>query len=212
VTDAPSTRRTRRDEYADQTRRAVVDAARSLFAERGYFATTVNEIADLSRVSAGTVYQQCGGKQGLLRTLMDMWTTDPLIQRVLDDIDASSTLDEALGLLADSYFDIFRLFDDIIQTVSNTAAHDDEAAAALVEAAGRHRGALLHIAGKARGLGRFPTTFSDDDFADMCMYFYGAQSGFHFTIAVLGWPEKRAREWLYVQFTRSLAEATQNAG
>ena len=67
--------RSRRDEYAEQTREAVVASARALFAERGYFATTINDIAAASRVSPGTVYQQCGGKQGLLRTLMDTWTT-----------------------------------------------------------------------------------------------------------------------------------------
>jgi AcrR family transcriptional regulator len=200
-------RRTRRDEYAEQTRQAVVDAARSLFAERGYFATTVNEIAELSRVSAGTVYQQCGGKQGLLRTLMDMWTTAPMIQQTLDAIDAADTHDEALGLLGDAYLAIFRHFDDIIQTVLNTAAHDDEAAAALVQAAERHRTALLAIARKARRLGRYPASFTDDDFADIALYFYGAQSGFHFTVAVLGWTEARAHEWLAAQFVRSLQEA-----
>jgi AcrR family transcriptional regulator len=201
-------RRTRREEYAELTRRAVVDAARSLFAERGYFATTVSDIAELSRVSPGTVYQQCGGKQGLLRTLMDIWTTDPLIAQALDDIDAADTLDEALRLLDKAYYDIFRLFDDIIQTVTTTAAHDDEAAASLMQAHQRHREALAHIAAKVRQLGGYPESFSDTDFVDLSLYFYGNHSGFHFTVAVLGWPEKRAQEWLYAQFTRALAEAT----
>ena len=96
----PEPRRSRRDEYAEQTRQAVVDAARSLFAERGYFATTVNEIAEASRVSPGTVYQQCGGKQGLLRTLMDTWTTAPVVQQTLDLINAAGTLQEALQVLS----------------------------------------------------------------------------------------------------------------
>jgi AcrR family transcriptional regulator len=203
----PAARRTRRDEYAEQTRQAVVDAARSLFAERGYFATTVNEIAEESRVSAGTVYQQCGGKQGLLRTLMDTWTTAPMIQQTLDAIDAAETLDAALELLGDAYLAIFRHFDDIIQTVLNTAAHDDEAAAALGQASERHRTALLTIAHKVRVLGDYPKSFTDGDFADLALYFYGPQSGFHFTVTVLGWPEARARTWLGTQFVGSLREA-----
>src|SRR5690349_7228744 len=135
----PGLRRSRRDEYAEQTRQAVVDAARALFADRGFFATTVNEIAEASRVSAGTVYQQCGGKQGLLRTLTDIWTTAPLVQQTLDVIDAASTLDEALDALADAYLGFFRYFDDIIQVVVATAPHDEEATAALADATVRHR-------------------------------------------------------------------------
>jgi AcrR family transcriptional regulator len=49
----------------------VVAAARRLFAENGFFQTKVEQIAKLSRVSPATVYAQCGGKQGLLRSLMD---------------------------------------------------------------------------------------------------------------------------------------------
>ena len=60
-------KRTRREDYSDQTRTAVIGAARQLFAENGFFQTKVDEIAKLSRVSPATVYAQCGGKQGLLR-------------------------------------------------------------------------------------------------------------------------------------------------
>ena len=71
--------RPRREEYPDQTRAAVIDAARQLFAKNGFFQTKVEQIAKLSRVSPATVYAQCGGKQGLLRSLMDNWTQTPMI-------------------------------------------------------------------------------------------------------------------------------------
>ena len=77
--------RPRREEYADQTRAAVVAAARRLFAENGFFQTKVEEIAKLSRVSPATVYAQCGGKQGLLRSLMDSWTQAPLVEESLQE-------------------------------------------------------------------------------------------------------------------------------
>ena len=204
----PAPRRTRRDEYAEQTRHAVVEAARTLFAERGYFATTVNDIAAASRVSAGTVYQQCGGKQGLLRTLMDMWTTAPLVQKTLDRVGAAENLDEALEVLSDSYLEFWRQFDDIVQLVAATAAHDADADAAesLTQAIVRHRTALHEIAQKVRHLGNFAGSFSDDDFADITLYHYGPQNGFHFTVTVLGWSEDRARDFLSAQFAHSLFE------
>ena len=205
-------RRTRRDEYAEQTRNAVVDAARALFAQRGYFATTVNEIADASRVSAGTVYQQCGGKQGLLRTLVDIWTTAPLVQQTLDRIDTAGTFDEVLQALADSYLGFYRQFDDIIQVVLATAPHDVEASELLAKATDRQRTALLEIARKVRELGKFPASFSDDDFADMTMYYYGPHNGFHFTVTELGWSEERARDWIHQQFSHSLLHTTAGHG
>src|ERR1700746_1740399 len=71
--------RPRREEYPDQTRAAVIAAARQLFAENGFFQTKVEQIAKLSRGSPATVYAQCGGKQGLLRSLMDSWTQSPMV-------------------------------------------------------------------------------------------------------------------------------------
>jgi hypothetical protein len=53
-------------------------------------------------------------------------------------------------------------------------------------------------------LGTFPATFSDDDFADITMYYYGPQNGFHFTVSELGWSEERARNWIHQHFSRTL--------
>ncbi|WP_006242808.1 TetR/AcrR family transcriptional regulator [Mycolicibacterium tusciae] len=199
-------RRSRRDEYAEQTRQAVLTSARALFAERGYVATTVNDIAAASRVSPGTVYQQCGGKQGLLRRLMDEWTTSELVQNTLDVVEAAESLDKLLAALADSYLEFWRRYDDIVQLVLATAVHDAAAAESLAQATVRHRNALYEIARKVRRLGGFPGSFTDEDFADVTLYHYGPQNGFHFTVTVLGWPEDRARDFISAQFSRSLAD------
>lgn len=204
VTGTAPPPRTRREEYADQTRRAVVDAARTLFAERGYLVTTVNEIAAASRVSPGTVYQQCGGKQGLLRTLMDIWTTSELVQATLDLVENVSTLDELLDVLSQSYLEFWRRYDDIVQLVLATAAHDEGAAAALASATERHRSALHTIANAVRRHLDLPASFTDDDFADLTLYHYGPQSGFHFTVTVLGWSHERAQRFLRSQLSSSL--------
>ena len=73
------------------TWRAVVAAARELFAEKGYSSTTVQQIARRARVSPATVYAQCGGKQGLLETLMDAWTAGALVREILDACAAART-------------------------------------------------------------------------------------------------------------------------
>src|SRR6201986_2032299 len=69
----------RRAEYAELTRQAIIDAARALFAERGYFATTVSDVAERARVAPATVYAVTGGKHGLVQTLLEHWTTAPIV-------------------------------------------------------------------------------------------------------------------------------------
>jgi AcrR family transcriptional regulator len=67
---AQTPKRTRRQDYAEATRPAIIDAARRLFAERGYFATKVDDIAAEARVAPATVYAVTGGKQNLLDILI----------------------------------------------------------------------------------------------------------------------------------------------
>ena len=62
---------TRRQEQARQTRRAVLDAARRIFLERGYAATTVAAIAAEAGVSVETVYKGFGNKPGLVKAVFD---------------------------------------------------------------------------------------------------------------------------------------------
>ena len=76
----------RRQEYAEATRQAILDAARQLFAERGYFATRVEDIAAAARVAPATVYVVGGGKYGLLSKLVEVWTTAPDVEATDVDV------------------------------------------------------------------------------------------------------------------------------
>ena len=53
-------------------RAAVIDAARSLFLERGYGATTVEAISELADVPPATVYRLFSSKHGILKGLLDV--------------------------------------------------------------------------------------------------------------------------------------------
>jgi len=59
------TGKSRRDEYAEQTRAAVVEAAVSLFAADGYAATTIDAVAAEARVAKGGVYHHFANKAEL---------------------------------------------------------------------------------------------------------------------------------------------------
>lgn len=53
-------------------RAAVIDAARSLFPERGYGATTIEAISERADVPPATVYRLFSSKHGILKALFDV--------------------------------------------------------------------------------------------------------------------------------------------
>jgi TetR/AcrR family transcriptional regulator of autoinduction and epiphytic fitness len=61
-----------RREQAAETRRQVLAAAKELFLERGYAATTMSEVAARAGVAVQTVYSAVGGKALLLKEVFDV--------------------------------------------------------------------------------------------------------------------------------------------
>lgn len=76
---------------ADATRRALLDAARALFAQDGYDATTVRAVADRAGVNQALLFRYFGNKEGLFAEAvrgraMDVLTSGPraeLLDRIL---------------------------------------------------------------------------------------------------------------------------------
>jgi AcrR family transcriptional regulator len=60
-----------RQQQADETRRRIVDAARTLLLDNGYDGTTIENVARAAGVSPQTVYAVFGSKRGILAGLLD---------------------------------------------------------------------------------------------------------------------------------------------
>ena len=123
----------RREEYAEATRQAIVRAARQLFSERGYFATKVDDIAALARVAPATVYAVSGGKQGLLRTLTETSTTDPTIEATIGSIEKLDDPSAILRLVAATVRSMREQFGE--GPARDAAGGGPQAVAAMVEGA-----------------------------------------------------------------------------
>jgi len=61
-----------RRQAAQATRQSILDAARRLFLEKGYAATTMPEIARAAGIAMDTVYAAVGKKPSLFRLLVEM--------------------------------------------------------------------------------------------------------------------------------------------
>ena len=185
----------RRAEYAEATRRAIIAAARELFAERGYTATKVDEVAALARVSPATVYAVAGGKQGLLHTLVDDWTQAPEVDEAYRAIEASDTAEGVLGLVAATCRQMRCDWGDVMKIVLATAPLDETAAATLRTATDRYRAGTLLAARRLADLGALKPGLRIDDANDM-LWFYFGYSGFFTLMEDNAWSADRAEEWL----------------
>jgi AcrR family transcriptional regulator len=192
--DRPSDR-PRREEYPDQTRAAVIDAARRLFAENGFFQTKVEQIAKLSRVSPATVYAQCGGKQGLLRSLMDSWTQAPLIGESHQKSLAAADAALVMQTLSTAYLQITRQWGDVIQVVIDVAPHDDAFGAVLATAQRRHNRNLTAICRHLEDIAALRDDVDARLASRIITYYYGID-GLLRTREVFGWSLERSNEWL----------------
>jgi AcrR family transcriptional regulator len=64
-------RLSRRQEYSSSTRRALLDSAGELFAERGYAGTSLDEVVAAARVTKGALYHHYQGKLALFQAVFD---------------------------------------------------------------------------------------------------------------------------------------------
>src|SRR6202046_2926724 len=190
-----SAERPRREEYADQTRAAVVAAARQLFAENGFFQTKVEQIAKLSRVSPATVYAQCGGKQGLLRSLMNSWTQTPAVDESYQESLAAADAVLLMQTLSAAYLQITKQWGDVIRVVIDVAPHDGESAAVLATAQKRHNRNLTEICRHLEDIGALRDDVDARLATRTITYYYGID-GLLRTRDIFGWSLERSNQWL----------------
>lgn len=102
VNDVKSPTGSLRAERAAVTRRRIEGVARTLFATRGYAATTLGQIAIAAGVAVQTVYAVFGSKAGILRALREGLVNDPAADAAFGAAVAETSPSRALGLFARS--------------------------------------------------------------------------------------------------------------
>ncbi|PAK50288.1 TetR/AcrR family transcriptional regulator [Paenibacillus sp. 7541] len=70
----------RKKEQGEQTKKQVAEAAKHLFAQKGYKGTSIEDIAAATGKSKGNIYYHFGSKEGLFQYLLDEWDRDWLEQ------------------------------------------------------------------------------------------------------------------------------------
>jgi AcrR family transcriptional regulator len=60
----------------EQTKKKIADAARALFAQKGYKATSIEDIVKATGCSAGNIYYHFKNKEGLFLFLLEDWNRE----------------------------------------------------------------------------------------------------------------------------------------
>jgi AcrR family transcriptional regulator len=203
VTKPSPPAQSRRAEYAEATRQAIIAAARELFAQRGYVGTKVDDIAERARVAVATVYAVTGGKQGLLHTLVDQWTEAPEVGEAYRAIDAAEDAAALVSTVASLTRRMRRDWGDVMKIVLATAPIDEAAAENLRLGTDRYRAGLRAAAVRLADLDALKPGMTVDEATDLLWFFFGYASFFTLT-EDNGWSPERSEQWLGELATRSL--------
>ncbi|MGO9961199.1 MAG: TetR/AcrR family transcriptional regulator [Solirubrobacteraceae bacterium] len=196
-------RLSRRAQYAEQTRTAIIDAARKLFAERGFFATKVDDVAAEARVAPATVYAVAGGKQGLLNELVRIWSTDPAIGATLELVNQTNSGPEIIAITGRASRSHRERFGDLMRILLNTAPHDPTVAQQLADATEQYRSELAKFANRLMRLRALREDIDEAYAVDMLWFYFGYSS--YFTLHDdNGWSYSQAERWLVEHASREL--------
>ena len=194
-------------------RRAVVDAARVLFLERGYTATTIDAISARSDVPTATVYRLFSSKLGILKALLDMSIAGddqalPLHERPqVASLLAAPDPDELLAGFVGISVAINARSSDVYRILSS-ASGSDPAAAELLADLQRQRdlgqGQFARSLANTRAL---RPGLRERDAADLIHALMSPEL-YRLLVIDRDWPTKRYEQWLATALTDQLISPT----
>lgn len=166
-------RSVRRQEQAAATRGAVLEAARGLFLEQGYAATTVAEVARRAGVNADTVYATVGRKPELVRAVVESAISGedravPALERYyVRRIQHAATAEAKIDLYAAALVEMAPRTAPVFQALREAARADVECDALHTEISQRRAANMRLFAADLRATGSLRPDLSDAEVADV---------------------------------------------
>ena len=180
---------------AQLTRDEILNAARRLFAERGYSRTSVRDIAREAGVSAQTVYDSIGSKRALVARLNDVIDVEAGVADIARRAAESSDPREVVITGARITRSILEHCGDIIRALVTGAAAEPDLAAVLDEGHRRHLAGAARTVEMLDRLGALAPALDQADAVESL----AAASDFRFALMVrddYGWSLDRIENWI----------------
>jgi AcrR family transcriptional regulator len=191
----------RRVEAAAATKQAILDAARKLFTEKGYAATTVGDIAKAARVAPATVYTSVGGKQLLLEEIARAGAADPELGSFVNALAHTRDPREAIRLTVAGTRYSAEKNADLFDIIAMNAPFDEVVAKIAKDSERRFRYGAAKLVHRLRELKALRGSLTEAE--DTVVYFLGHAS-WRRVIAEFGWSYDKAEKWLTVRVIEAL--------
>jgi AcrR family transcriptional regulator len=184
---------TYRQEQAAATRLRISAAARALFRDVGFVATTIESIASAAGVSVATVYAVFRSKLGILAALRDEMIQAADISRLMEEAAQASDVGRRLELWARSIRLQMETSYDVI-SIHRQAARADPAFAKEYKKVLDERS--RHFAGFAAGLRDALRPGVDVELATDVLWALANEELYREFVAERGWTPDRYEAWL----------------
>ncbi len=197
-----------RGAQAQSTREAVIAAAGRLFTERGYAATSIEEIAAAAGVSRATVFTSVGGKPTLLKTALDVAIVGDDEPVALPERPRSKAIRaepdprKYLALYAELVTEIDGRLAGIYEAVRGAAGADPDARALWETHLAQHRQGAANVIGDLMRKGRLKVGLDPEAAADI-VWLLGPGT-YHMLVHRRGWSPQRFQGWLTKTFISQL--------
>jgi AcrR family transcriptional regulator len=184
-----------------RTRAAVTEAARALFVERGYAATTIEAISDRSDTPQATVYRLFSSKLGILKAVLDVsvggddeavaMADRPQVRALLQDEDPKSQLAGFAALLRE----LMARVGPVHRILADAARSDEDAASLLAEIARQRQEGQRRIARSLASSGALRPGLRERDAADI-IHALASPEVYGLLVFGRGWSGERYEKWL----------------
>jgi AcrR family transcriptional regulator len=184
-----------------RTRAAVVETARSLFAEHGYAATTIEAISDRSDTPQATVYRLFSSKLGILKALLDVsvggddeavaMLDRPQVRALLSDEDPKNRLAGFAALVRE----VMARVGPVHRILADAARSDQDAALLLAEIARQRHEGQHRIARSLAHSGALRPGLRERDAADI-IHALASPEVYGLLVFDRGWTGERHEKWL----------------
>jgi AcrR family transcriptional regulator len=201
VTTGVLPRHVARQARTRRTRAAVVEAARSLFLERGYAATTVEAISERSDTPQATVYRLFTSKLGILKAVLDVsiggddeavaMLDRPQVRALLSDEDPEHQLARFAALVSH----VMPRAGSVHRILADAARSDPSAAALLADVARQRHQGQRRIARSLARSGALRPGLRERDAADI-IHALASPEVYGLLIFDRGWSGARYQRWL----------------
>jgi AcrR family transcriptional regulator len=189
----------RRQEQAAATRQAILDAARTLFAERGYARTTVADIAAAAHVAVPTVYVSVGPKPAILGELRKQI---PVAAGVTGDTQAVQTMlaraSDPVRIMAGFAAGLRRMMEtsgDLMFAIEAAAPYEPAAAEAWEEGMVIHRTNWGVVVQRLEALGTLKQSLDPAKATDM-LAFLSLPATWRTLRQLYGWTYDQIEAWM----------------